>query len=108
PPKHMPLSLPHQLIIRLNEIPCLMLCLAYRSFLLLRRPRFRTLLFPYTTLFRSFPAFELFAEIVEHCTGHDGSALSIAGAADFGDRKSTRLNSSHVSISYAVFCLQKR
>src|SRR6266700_5670132 len=68
-------------------------------FLMMRRPP-RSTLFPYTTLFRS-----------------PGRALPLAGrppqsrAGDLllpGDRKSTRLNSSHVKISYAVFCLTKK
>src|SRR6267143_2703276 len=66
-------------------------------FLMIRRPP-RSTLFPYTTLFRS----------RDHVV--DGIA---AGAADpkhhnARDRKSTRLNSSHSSISYAVFCLKKK
>src|SRR5437868_8140236 len=77
---------------------------------MIRRPP-RSTLFPYTTLFRS-----------EHKQGdHTRAArlleesLSIfrdlgdqVGIAQNADRKSTRLNSSHVSISYAVFCLKKK
>src|SRR5690349_22131068 len=62
----------------------------------------RSTLFPYTTLFRSkYPA-ELRAANVE------GSALAQFTVDTTGDRKSTRLNSSHVEISYAVFCLKKK
>src|SRR3712207_8805565 len=88
---------------------------------MIRRPP-RSTLFPYTTLFRSYafgtgiggaagPA--LFGALVE--TGSRtsifggylfGSVLMIAAAAV--DRKSTRLNSSHANISYAVFCLKKK
>src|SRR5438067_6592062 len=69
---------------------------------MIRRPP-RSTLFPYTTLFRS-PLQSgsglLQAEGHPHrCAGGDLRA---------GDRKSTRLNSSHVSISYAVFCLKKK
>src|SRR5262245_62569129 len=69
--------------------------------LIARRPR-RSTLFPYTTLFRSFEA--------------DGNAVGLECGQDHGeiarvlvqDRKSTRLNSSHLGISYAVFCLKKK
>src|SRR5690606_41618026 len=85
-------------------------------FLMLRRPPIPTL-FPYTTLFRS----------LQHCRYFflgDGGGVGKRKFAngnggtikvDFfetniieGDRKSTRLNSSHVKISYAVFCLKKK
>src|SRR5436309_10693101 len=63
----------------------------------------RSTLFPYTTLFRSAPR-------RRGClTGRRGVELGQArGGARMGDRKSTRLNSSHVKISYAVFCLKKK
>src|SRR5690349_23490703 len=80
-------------------------------FLLLRRPPSSTL-FPYTTLFRSIG--HLLAEI-EHRLRPDvrGNVLLQLRDARIGlrggqDRKSTRLNSSHVEISYAVFCLKKK
>src|SRR2546422_7206965 len=70
---------------------------------MIRRPP-RSTLFPYTTLFRSVetpardrPAVEVLA-----------LAADIDQAVDRGDRKSTRLNSSHGYISYAVFCLKKK
>src|SRR5476649_3014927 len=67
-------------------------------FLMIRRPP-RSTLFPYTTLFRSPAAHGPELErIVFHC-----SMTSVAV-----DRKSTRLNSSHTVISYAVFCLKKK
>src|SRR5436309_6992938 len=68
-------------------------------FLMIRRPP-RSTLFPYTTLFRSGrrPACCPLAEIWN----------SKRSAKSFRDRKSTRLNSSHVKISYAVFCLKKK
>src|SRR5271169_7115195 len=66
-------------------------------FLMIRRPP-RSTLFPYTTLFRSQPPLD-----------HAGSGHGRAAQAEAGqDRKSTRLNSSHGSISYAVFCLKKK
>src|SRR5690242_9396555 len=65
----------------------------------------RSTLFPYTTLFRSFAA----RNPPRRCR-HDASRSSkySRAAATSGDRKSTRLNSSHMSISYAVFCLKKK
>src|SRR5689334_25364392 len=77
-------------------------------FLMIRRPP-RSTLFPYTTLFRS-----LRGKPTE--IGHDRvgprrrsrQAASVCAASRTRDRKSTRLNSSHSSISYAVFCLKKK
>src|SRR5256885_7666861 len=70
---------------------------------MIRRPP-RSTLFPYTTLFRSLsrshgPAGHL--QPVPHAGRHHA-------APPEGDRKSTRLNSSHLVISYAVFCLKKK
>src|SRR6266849_8496208 len=65
-------------------------------FLMIRRPP-RSTLFPYTTLFRSRPRAELVG------LRHPTPGRSARGR----DRKSTRLNSSHEWISYAVFCLKK-
>src|SRR2546430_10134050 len=67
-------------------------------FLMIRRPP-RSTLFPYTTLFRS-PRLPLY----EHRRG----APRDPGQQLVQDRKSTRLNSSHSQISYAVFCLKKK
>src|SRR5215208_1602363 len=64
---------------------------------MIRRPP-RSTLFPYTTLFRSPPG---------RCTRRLDPCASPAPPARL-DRKSTRLNSSHVAISYAVFCLKKK
>src|SRR5688572_31533154 len=84
---------------------------------MLRRPP-RSTLFPYTTLFRSVPAAQArrraaqlrrLAAVVRR--GSVPAHASGGGAADPGpasDRKSTRLNSSHSQISYAVFCLKKK
>src|SRR5437868_9874237 len=65
------------------------------------RPPPRSTLFPYTTLFRSAAAHR--SRSHHACT--PGNSGSLRGGED---RKSTRLNSSHVSISYAVFCLKKK
>src|SRR2546426_6637144 len=88
--------------------------LLFFFFLMIRRPP-RSTLFPYTTLFRSNHlegqgplrcaarvrggGDDLLAGVREH--GDDDGAVA-------GDRKSTRLNSSHLVISYAVFCLKKK
>src|SRR5260221_11483417 len=70
-------------------------------FLMIRRPP-RSTLFPYTTLFRSTMDEQGFK-------GFDASSwYGVVGPRDMSDRKSTRLNSSHTVISYAVFCLKKK
>src|SRR3712207_8268327 len=92
---------------------------------MIRRPP-RSTLFPYTTLFRSGQAFSIehlvLTEVVNlHPVGQELPAVLVAGAdvdvhppgrplhrAGREDRKSTRLNSSHANISYAVFCLKKK
>src|SRR5690349_23265619 len=88
---------------------------------MLRRPP-RSTLFPYTTLFRSYsgPLLEVDTVVVtphlaastEEAQDRAGVIIAeqVAAALDGGlvDRKSTRLNSSHVEISYAVFCLKKK
>src|SRR3989442_6275365 len=83
--------------------------LSYFFFLMIRRPP-RSTLFPYTTLFRSLCrcrgvhySRDLGYEIP--CTTREGRATCRSETAD---RKSTRLNSSHVRISYAVFCLKSK
>src|SRR5215203_6219490 len=70
-------------------------CLLFFFFLMIRRPP-RSTLFPYTTLFRSRPA------------GDRPGSNSDRSPDWRRDRKSTRLNSSHANISYAVFCLKKK
>src|SRR5258707_7646489 len=84
---------------------------------MIRRPP-RSTLFPYTTLFRSMveqvagdapdgqPAVPAFGVQREHPAGPDHEVVDHGVAAR--DRKSTRLNSSHANISYAVFCLKKK
>src|SRR5690606_41978998 len=107
--------------------------LASRSLSTTRRPPRRSTLFPYTTLFRSPRGAALAVRVEEvgavhasagatdlpvpdvgvrpwktasvcHCANH----LPVVGPLPTADRKSTRLNSSHVKISYAVFCLKKK
>src|SRR2546422_4578766 len=87
---------------------------------MIRRPP-RSTLFPYTTLFRSRIAQQLVEvregreaarDLVEQVQAvvlstHRGSA-GFPSVGSMGDRKSTRLNSSHGYISYAVFCLEKK
>src|SRR2546426_8084171 len=78
---------------------------------MIRRPP-RSTLFPYTTLFRSDPfpvgSRTLFATpLWRHCL-HGRWRLLYGRAGIKLDRKSTRLNSSHLVISYAVFCLKKK
>src|SRR2546430_6390596 len=85
---------------------------------MIRRPP-RSTLFPYTTLFRSVTSTICFARLLASryassgkgadCPGRWQTAqcLKISGATS-QDRKSTRLNSSHSQISYAVFCLKKK
>src|SRR5690554_7677249 len=81
---------------------------------MLRRPP-RSTLFPYTTLFRSFKQSRKFMTegLNEHqqmmrMRGRPKILLARTYEEALGDRKSTRLNSSHVRISYAVFCLKKK
>src|SRR3712207_7258117 len=82
---------------------------------MIRRPP-RSTLFPYTTLFRSGLALAG-ARVGVRALTADRQALAVAQAPvagevhqplDVQDRKSTRLNSSHANISYAVFCLKKK
>src|SRR3712207_7720187 len=87
---------------------------------MIRRPP-RSTLFPYTTLFRSLHRVQVVAvgeafDRRDVSPGHvaqvrdagvERLAVEVAGAG-LADRKSTRLNSSHANISYAVFCLKKK
>src|SRR5689334_24863959 len=108
-------------------------CRCFFFFLLIRRPP-RSTLFPYTTLFRSAmqAGSDAQSALDEALAGDDEANLRQVGVVDasggsacwtgsdctlwhgevkgrnFADRKSTRLNSSHSSISYAVFCLKKK
>src|SRR5689334_24590528 len=77
-------------------------------FLVIRRPP-RSTLFPYTTLFRSGHQHLLLGSTHGVGQGRGGRAGGAIAVRRSGiDRKSTRLNSSHSSISYAVFCLKKK
>src|SRR3712207_8050776 len=93
-------------------------CLVF--FLMIRRPP-RSTLFPYTTLFRSRDprepkerrAMEAKLDMVLEQVGRDKNIdksvlINALEQAILTDRKSTRLNSSHANISYAVFCLKKK
>src|SRR2546429_9351103 len=80
------------------------LCFFFFFFLMIRRPP-RSTLFPYTTLFRSN---EPFIYRAQRSGFHRRAALLRADSDRTRDRKSTRLNSSHGYISYAVFCLKKK
>src|SRR2546422_9608269 len=88
------------------------LCPFFFFFLMIRRPP-RSTLFPYTTLFRSTPSLTLYFQ-GPHGIGKRTTAealcreLGVGLLVVDGDRKSTRLNSSHGYISYAVFCLKKK
>src|SRR5256885_17013857 len=75
-------------------------------FLMIRRPP-RSTLFPYTTLFRSRSSWLRTAPIRQRQRSRRSCAAD-AGVRSSADRKSTRLNSSHLVISYAVFCLKKK
>src|SRR5258707_227167 len=75
-------------------------------FLMIRRPP-RSTLFPYTTLFRSCHAFSPAGVLRKPVCGWAQEGLTLPRTAS-ADRKSTRLNSSHANISYAVFCLKKK
>src|SRR5256885_6505395 len=92
---------------------------------MIRRPP-RSTLFPYTTLFRSDPGKEVVGAVELGVAPLEGEVVPVKGVRDDGasrvpanhagvvvrslvkDRKSTRLNSSHLVISYAVFCLKKK
>src|SRR3989442_6526143 len=75
---------------------------------MIRRPP-RSTLFPYTTLFRSLPFGEgKTSPVAVEDVARVVAAVRANPPPHIGDRKSTRLNSSHVRISYAVFCLKKK
>src|SRR2546430_3314945 len=75
---------------------------------MIRRPP-RSTLFPYTTLFRSHRVEAGDADLCDRSLGPAGEhRIGAAHANLVEDRKSTRLNSSHSQISYAVFCLKKK
>src|SRR5690349_24015368 len=87
---------------------CFCVLIFFFFFLMIRRPP-RSTLFPYTTLFRSpdaSVAFCWFSSRPDVAAGAGPTARSLTTLLT--DRKSTRLNSSHVEISYAVFCLKKK
>src|SRR3712207_7633980 len=96
--------------------------MSFFFFLMIRRPP-RSTLFPYTTLFRSWTATHKEQTTITYPTGLrrqlrgdelrastllNNAVQGYAAAGVKEDRKSTRLNSSHANISYAVFCLKKK
>src|SRR5690606_41771761 len=101
-----------------NTTCCTLLLPLIFFFLIIRRPP-RSTLFPYTTLFRSKLTRQLHKLLVRKKTTNVNTNIQAIAQADYDfekyqgkivrkDRKSTRLNSSHVKISYAVFCLKKK
>src|SRR2546430_15146694 len=94
---------------RIGSYSVLYWCKSYNFFfffLMIRRPP-RSTLFPYTTLFRSPRADQAgWPDPVRLSTRR--AAVFVPGPVRKRDRKSTRLNSSHSQISYAVFCLKKK
>src|SRR5438034_3082839 len=89
--------------------PTTLCALSFFFFFMIRRPP-RSTLFPYTTLFRS-P--QVCGRCLEPFGAHVTAGVDVRLAprpttGDNVDRKSTRLNSSHTVISYAVFCLKKK
>src|SRR5256885_3878202 len=99
-------SLVVSFIVEYNDIPIF----TFFFFLMIRRPP-RSTLFPYTTLFRSVPLGDLGVQVpaVVIKARRVRELEDALDRASFQlDRKSTRLNSSHLVISYAVFCLKKK
>src|SRR2546430_3791755 len=97
-------------------MPCCLSVVFFFFFLMIRRPP-RSTLFPYTTLFRSrfwadphvIYKHGRYCVFIEEFVYTRGKAhISVIEIDTNGDRKSTRLNSSHSQISYAVFCLKKK
>src|SRR2546422_11520203 len=94
--------------LRLSLTSIVMSCFYFFFFLMIRRPP-RSTLFPYTTLFRSVLERRAHGQLSRRLQEAGPGSLAhrdLTRAA--GDRKSTRLNSSHGYISYAVFCLKKK
>src|SRR2546429_8856345 len=103
----------------LNFVFAVFVCSVFFFFLMIRRPP-RSTLFPYTTLFRSLHDARVAVAQDERAEGEAVVdvlvAIEVPETASFRllhrdrmpDRKSTRLNSSHGYISYAVFCLKKK
>src|SRR3712207_7044508 len=93
---------------RLVQCSLTKVLLLYFFFLMIRRPP-RSTLFPYTTLFRSgSPSASRPRSAAKRQSLMILSSLRTPARCPREDRKSTRLNSSHANISYAVFCLKKK
>src|SRR5437667_11555596 len=93
----------HLSLVRFSVYVLSLVLFFFFFFLMIRRPP-RSTLFPYTMLFRSE------ANVAALSSGRSGVVNVGTGRETSvrGDRKSTRLNSSHITISYAVFCLKKK
>src|SRR5438445_8837617 len=92
---------------------CSIVSICSSFFFLTARPPPRSTLFPYTTLFRSSRLRLTFTEgrkheVKRYCQALGHPVVRLRRVAESLDRKSTRLNSSHANISYAVFCLKKK
>src|SRR3712207_8937634 len=92
-------------------VPDAVVVFIFFVFLMIRRPP-RSTLFPYTTLFRSVvhaaPDKDHTLHRVRCTVEPENLVVTATNRYTAGDRKSTRLNSSHANISYAVFCLKKK
>src|SRR5690606_41760071 len=108
----------HYLCLYLYILTTIPFSLSFFFFFMIRRPP-RSTLFPYTTLFRSSPIPTLWREMQFSYSPQQHSGITSncfkqcyhttsPNILLIRDRKSTRLNSSHVKISYAVFCLKKK
>src|SRR5205814_9974543 len=97
---------PSSITSSLSSVPPRLLSL----FSFIPRPPPTSTLFPYTTLFRSFRGSRPFCPLARAWTtpGDMAHRPPLPASHTFRDRKSTRLNSSHLGISYAVFCLKKK
>src|SRR5438445_6527973 len=92
--------------VAVSSLRCLLLCTVFFQLI---RPQPTSTLFPYTTLFRSLrPRSPSMTHQVQLNDQEYQVLLQLLEAERGGDRKSTRLNSSHANISYAVFCLKKK
>src|SRR5438105_13155693 len=96
----------HYILYRTLVMHTCFLYIFFFFFLMLRRPP-RSTLFPYTTLFHLKEA-ERLVQTHVLCEKEDIFYLTFQELQEVVDRKSTRLNSSHEWISYAVFCLKKK
>src|SRR5207253_9296052 len=101
----------HNVFSEILFVPSFSILIYFFFFLLIRRPP-RSTLFPYTTLFRSWvtpsAAICSIQSAAQKPAETSSKRVPVGAGGAKVDRKSTRLNSSHVAISYAVFCLKKK